>query len=236
MFRKVVLFAVMVMVLMAATFSPVSAKSKDATVYVVHGIPGTDLGLDPALPVDISVNGACALQGFVFGQIAGPLSLAAGTYNIQISLANTEAPCSNAAVIAADVPFAAGENASVVAYLTPELAPTAGKFVNDLKASRFGFTRVIAHHTAAAPEVDIKIFRGKNSKMLSDVANGMQGAVDLMPGRWSGTIAPAGSPDPVFGPVSMNLKPFTAYLVYAVGSLQNGTFTLLTKEIKVRGK
>ena len=38
-----------------------------ATVYVLHGIPGEDLGLDPELPVDVSVNGACALPGFTFG-------------------------------------------------------------------------------------------------------------------------------------------------------------------------
>jgi hypothetical protein len=28
----------------------------------VHGIPGKDLGLDRSLPVDIAVNGQCALK------------------------------------------------------------------------------------------------------------------------------------------------------------------------------
>ena len=40
-----------------------SAAVAHGTVYVVHGIPGDDIGLPTDLPVDISVNGACALEG-----------------------------------------------------------------------------------------------------------------------------------------------------------------------------
>jgi len=39
-----------------------SATSSDASVSVIHGINGTDLGLSAALPVDVSVNGDVQLR------------------------------------------------------------------------------------------------------------------------------------------------------------------------------
>jgi hypothetical protein len=54
----------------------------DAMVYVVHGILGTDLGLDAALPVDIRVGDTCAVENASFQQIAGPFALPAGLYTL----------------------------------------------------------------------------------------------------------------------------------------------------------
>ena len=109
---KVALLAAMV--LLAGVAAPLSAQN--ASVRIVHGIPGADVspGLDPALPVDVLVNDAiCLLQGLTFGSIAGPYTLPEGTYDVKISVANTLEPCSGAAAIAAPVPVAAGENVSI---------------------------------------------------------------------------------------------------------------------------
>ena len=85
-------------------------NKNSAYAYVVHGIPGQDLGLDPALPVDVSVDGACAIPGFVFGQIVGPVPLPAGDREIAIALANSDEPCSNDPILGpVSIPFAAGE-------------------------------------------------------------------------------------------------------------------------------
>ena len=65
---------------------------QDAEVLVIHGIRGEDLGLDPALPVDVAVNGGCFLAGFTFGEVAGPVALAPGDYVIEISLADPDDP------------------------------------------------------------------------------------------------------------------------------------------------
>ena len=92
----------------AAFAAPAAAQG---TVYVVHGIPAADLGLDGDLPVDVSLNGACTLEGFTFGEIIGPVPLDAGSYDIAISLANADAPCGNAPVIEAPgVAVEDGEN------------------------------------------------------------------------------------------------------------------------------
>lgn len=203
----------------------------DATVFVVHGIPGADLGLDPNLPVDVSANGGCVLEGFTFGEIEGPLSLPAGTYDLAIGLADANNPCGAAPVIEAPgVELSAGQSYSIVAHLTEDGAPTASVFVNNVGA-RNPFAKVNIFHTAAAPAVDITLERTRawwwRPRVLSDVANGDSGSVKLLRGSWDVSIFPAGGDEAVFGPATVALDAKATYLVYAVGSLANETFTLL---------
>jgi hypothetical protein len=214
-------------------FSVSLADDDPAQVYVVHGIPGFDLGLDAnELPVDVLVDDAlCLLEGFEFGQIEGPVPLSEGTYNFKISLANMDEPCSNDAVITADVPFEEGENATVIAHLTEDFAPTASKFMNDFSSTEPGRARLVAHHTAAAPTVDIDVrreaIRLSQGLTFEDVSNGDQAAEEVRPGEWNVNVLLPDTNVVAFGPTVVNLRPFTAYLVYAVGSLDNGTFTYL---------
>ena len=146
--------------LVAFAANPAAAQAQPAKVYAIHGIPGGDLGLDPALPVDVAVNGACALTNFRFGEIRGPLSLPAGSYTFEIKLNLGGAACSGLTAIGpAVVPFAAGETATLIAHLTEAGSPTASKFVNDVSKTGAGRARLVAHHTAAAPAVDVVVSR-----------------------------------------------------------------------------
>ena len=70
-----------------------AAQSQPARVVVVHGIPGGAVGAAADLPVDVSVNGACALPNFRYRQIVGPLHLPAGTISVAIHPANPSRPC-----------------------------------------------------------------------------------------------------------------------------------------------
>ncbi|HSG58552.1 MAG TPA: DUF4397 domain-containing protein [Woeseiaceae bacterium] len=208
-----------------------NAAPAPASAFVVHGIPGSDLGLDPALPVDVSVNGACALPGFTFGEIAGPLDLPAGSYDIAIGLANAAAPCSEAPVIEANgLELTGGKSYSIVAHLDEAGTPTATAFMNNTWGNRF-FAGVNVFHTAAAPRVDVKLQRENVKRwvrFLRDIGNGEAASRNVFVGRWEASIRPAGSRDTVFGPVTLDLAGDTIYLVYAVGSLSTGSFTLLT--------
>jgi hypothetical protein len=217
-------------------FAGVANAAGTASVYIVHGISGTDLGLPAALPVDVELVGVgCALPNFTFGQIVGPVNIPEGTYTIVIHLASSQAPCTGAAAVtASNVPFAANENATVIAHLDADGNPTASKFENDLSPLRPGKSRLIVQHTAWAPAVDVRVRRGgPNSPglVVPDFANGDQAAADVRPGTWLVSIAPAGERDAVFGPKPVTLQPYTAYLIYAVGSLKNNTFTLLVKPV-----
>jgi len=233
---KKTLFAMFAVAFLFAML-PGTVAAQHARVYVIHGIPGLDLGLDPELPVDVAVNGACALQGFKFGEIVGPLRLEAGTYNIQISVANPNAPCSNAAVIEADVPIRAGETATIIAHLSKDGAPTASKFVNDVSNIQNQKTRVVFHHTAYAPTVDVWMTRTTEGLMpiswrVENVDPGDKVAVEVLPKSWTIYFAPWKVNTVVFKKLLPSFVGKNGYFVYAVGSITNGTFTLIWNRIK----
>lgn len=126
----------------AVLTSPAGAAEGDlSTVTVVHGIPGGDLGVDPELPVDVLVNGSiCALTDLRFGDVSDRLELAAGSYDLEVKL--SDGSCGgDTAINADDVELPAGVNASIVANLDADGAPTLSVFLNDLSrpsATRLG--------------------------------------------------------------------------------------------------
>ena len=212
---------------MLALTAPLFAQAGSGSVYVVHGIPGEDVGAARDLPVDVSVNGACALKNFKFGDIVGPVSLPAGTLTVSISLANSSNPCGGAVAIGpAKIQLKTGENATIIASLTADGKPTARKFTNDLSRAYGGRAKVAVHHTAAAPRVDVKI---DPKSQTNSFRNSEKFVVEADAGVAQVSIAPAGSSAPVFGPISLTLTKDTGYLVYAVGSVAKNTFTLLVK-------
>ena len=68
---------------LSAATAASAAAAENGTVYVVHGVPG--------LTVDVYVNGKAALTGFKPGQVAGPLSLAPGSYDVAVRKAGEAA-------------------------------------------------------------------------------------------------------------------------------------------------
>jgi hypothetical protein len=214
-----------------------TAAAQNAKVYAIHGIPGGDIGAAPALPVDISVNGGCALTNFQFGQIRGPLSLPAGNYTFEIKLAMPGAPCTGPTAIGpAVIPFSAGETATVIAHLTEAGVATASKFANDVSRTGAGRARLVAHHTAAAPAVDVFVSRDLYDPTAPTVSvpgftNGQQAAAPVQPGEWQAALKLAGTNTIALGPATLRLKPFTAYYVYAVGSAGTGSLTFLVNAI-----
>jgi uncharacterized surface protein with fasciclin (FAS1) repeats len=207
-----------------------------AVVYVIHGIPGQDLRLPAELSVDIALNEVCTLTGFTFGTITEPVEVIPGAYNIKIGLANADNPCSEDAVIEADVVLSSQDNMTIVAHLTENKAPTASVFSNSLADCDTSLkSPLFVHHTAAAPAVDIsaevQIPCGHKALNLQNVSNGAQGLLKTWPDSWSVSIAPAGTQEPVFGPVDLVLSSEKAYFLYAVGSVDSGTFTVLQNVI-----
>ena len=208
--------------------NPVAAPA-NATVYVLHGINGTDLNLPATADVDVSVNGACTLQGFQFKDLAGPLSLPPGDYAIAISLANTTTPCSNAAVINANVPVASGINATIVAHLAQGGAPTASVFANDFTPAS---PQVFARHAADFSGVDVAVDVGTPSEVsFTNLLNGAEAGGGLgATGTYRITIAPTGTNTYVFDQ-NLQLAVGTYYAAYAVGTPANNTFEVVLQAI-----
>lgn len=211
------------------------AGETDATVYVVHGIPGSDLELDEDLPVDISiVDVGCVLSDFRFGDFAGPLALPPGTYDIEIRLADA-VPCAGGLAISATVPINMLENVSIVAHLDASGNPTASKFGNNVSASATGEGRISAHHTAAAPAVDVWAkLRGSEEPIpvFANVVSGDQGTADVPAGMWFAALRPAGATPVVLGPARVGIQNRALVNVYAVGSLSTGSLTFLVQRLR----
>jgi hypothetical protein len=198
-------------------------------VYVVHGIPGTDLGLNAKLAVDVWVDGSLAIPNFKFENVAGPLMFDPGTYNIQIAPAGT-----TTAVIDADVPLLPNETAVIIAHLTDDGGITASKFVFDVSPTSGHDGRFSFIHAANAPVVDVTGERGGAMPMfrVDEIQNGEKFTVDARPKDWVVKLWPTGVAS-VVTQTNVKLKKRNYTMLFAVGSLDFQTFTFIT--IKAKG-
>jgi hypothetical protein len=212
--------------------SPASGQSTAASVIIVHGIPWGDLRQPSALPVDISVDGACAVTNLNFRTIVGPLAVPAGTRRLAVHYPATGS-CSAAAVIGpAEVPFYAGEQATIIAHLDAGGSPTASKFLNNVSATPTGRARVAVHHTANAPAVDVYLTRAFGTAastlaLTTGLVPNEQSVVPVPGEPQQFAITAAGSTTAAFGPVGLGLSPGNLYSLYVVGSLTNGTLAVI---------
>ncbi len=222
---------------MFAAAAPAEAQGTRGNVFVIHGIPGTDLGLDRALPVDVSVNGGCLLTNFRFGQIVGPLALGQGTYRVAVHVANTARPCGNDPVIGpANIPVNGGETSAIIAHLTAAGGPTASKFVLDLSPTQMGKARVSAYHTAAAPMVDVAAGSDVGSPLgraffLAQFRNGESATVPVPGAAVQLALFPTGTTSPAFGPAVVRLEASKAYFFFVVGSVARNTLGVIVKDV-----
>ena len=207
---------------------PAARAASKAQLIVVHGLPGQDIGQPESLPVDVLVNGSvCLLKGFTFGTITPPVSLAAGTYRVAISLANTATPCANAAVINAKATLQPGTISAIVAALSPKNTPTADLFaVPAAPANGISFLNA----NASANRVTFKV--------ADKAGNGY--SLPLGPRR-SGSASTSGSTAKYklsltagktnAGPFSFTLDKQSEELIFAVGSAKSRSLTALTTSI-----
>lgn len=213
---------------LALAVSTVGA-AQAADVYVAHGINGADLGAAEALPVDVVVNGACFLTGFTFGNFAGPVELPTGSYDVEVRLG--DGACGGATAIAGTVELRSSEKATLVAHLDEGGTPTLSKFRDPVRRVRDGFGRIEIRHTAFAPTVDVELKRKRGQIAFTGLANGTAQNADFGRGRWTTRIFPATGNSLVTAPVKLSPRQGFATIVYAVGSLDGGTFGFLVQQI-----
>ncbi len=207
----------------AAAFSAVPASAADtdmAKLSVLHGVPDT--------PVDVYVNGNLTLDDFMPGQLAGPLDLPGGNYQLAITAA--DAPDASAPIIGpVSADLAAGGNYTAVANLDASGKPTANLFTNDTAAVEAGKARLTVRHVAAAPAVDVL---ANGSPVIQGLTNPNEKVLTVDPGTISASVAAAGTTEPVIGPADLALGEGTNTIVYAWGSLEAGNLALATQTIE----
>lgn len=199
-----------------------------ATVNVVHGIDGRDLGANASLPVDIAVNGRCALKGVTFTQSA-KVELASGDYTITVHPADGK--CGSTPVITQAVKISDQEGSlfSAVASLTQNGTPQLAVFNN---SRDLAFTPVVSiRHLAAATPVFVTYRSSELRRPITTrVRNGKFVLLGVLADRipYSATIA-AGSKRRTVAKLSGVAR--RQYVIYnIVGSTTNG-FTIISEKL-----
>ena len=200
--------------------APASASTADGAVLsVLHGIPET--------PVDVYVNGELTLDDFQPGDLAGPLDLPAGDY--EVALTAPDAADASAPVLGpATLTLAAGMNYTAVAHLNEAGQPTLTPFVNDTSSTAPGEGRLTVRHVAAAPAVDVL---AGGSPVIEDLTNPNEASLDLAAGTISAAVAAAGTTDPVLGPTDVTVQEGALTIVYAWGSLEDESLALAVQTV-----
>ncbi len=207
-----------------------SAGAAAEKLTLIHGINGEDLGFDKALPVDIRLGYRCIAKNVTFGTVAQGIHVRPGLYTLRVTLANPHRPCRGTRVISERLTVNFGDSLSVIAHETDDGTIRATSFVNDLQGvGDNADSRVTVRHTANAPAVAILVNGGV---AFDDLSNGDQGKTEVPAGLYGVDVAPAGTTDPVNeDPIPLPVNPDTNTIVYAVGSLANGTFQVLVEEL-----
>ena len=198
------------------------------TVTVIHGIDGRDLGQAQALPVDISINGSCTLQGVSYKGISSPLNVPAGVYNVEVRVSNGS--CTGALAATGRFDLGLTENASVIAHLNEQGAPKITKFTNDLRDARSG--RASIRHAAAAPDVFV-VLQSRAIRVPTEAfQNGEQTDIDAPAANYRATIfAPNGISSTRVAAPTVTVRDSELLAVYAVGSVKGRTFSVITQRI-----
>lgn len=213
--RAATLVAGLVVALMAA---PSATAATDATLNVVHGVPG--------LTVTVCLDGTPAIFDFTPGEIVSGVPVSAGDHEVTI-VADGD-PCS-ASVLQADVQLKGGKNYTAVAHLTADGDPKLSLFRNNVRPLKPGTSRLVVRHTAAAPAVDVF---ANGARIFEGVENGDSAAIRVPKGLYAAWAALTGDWRPVIGPEVLRLRSGYAYQVYAWGSGSTGyAFAVLGVEV-----
>lgn len=198
-------------------------SAQDAKVTVLHGVPGL-----PA-PVQVLANGN-PLFTFDYGEQRGPLSLPAGTYNLEVRL-------NGATILAASAPVAAGTDIAVIAHLDAAGTPQLGLFGNGLQPQTLPSSRLYVRHTAQAPAVDVDLAQnGATVATIPNLVNGAEAVANVAPGKYAVTVRVAGTPTVAFGPVDVAVENGLGHGVFATGVAGQPSFRLQVQRVPLAAR
>lgn len=195
---------------------------ESARIHLIHGIPDTN--------VDVVAGGEIVFENFAFGETQDLSALAGATLEgLEVRLAGTE----TVAIDGGDVALPATGNYTIIAHLTADGTPTLGVFANDTSSIAAGEGRLTVRHTAAAPAVDVL---ANGAVAFANLSNPNEASADLGVGTVTAEVVPTGASEPVvIGPADLPITDGTSLIVYAVGSLEGESLTVLTESISGLG-
>lgn len=180
-------------------------------VRVVHMSPDA-----PA--VDVLVDGQRAISNLAFKSAAEYAALPAGTRNIRV----TPAGQNQTAVITADLPITAGQDATVVAI--GPLAQVAGQVIPDNNAApAAGKAKVrVVHAAPDAPAVDIAV-RGGPVLVPNLAYRGVSPYLEVDAGTYNLEVRPTGTTNVALNVPNVTLTPGQIVTVFAAGRVADNS-------------
>jgi Domain of unknown function (DUF4397) len=225
---------ILALALLCPALSTAMFAADNAYLYLLQGIPGRDFSAttDPVFPVDIQINGdICYEHGLTYGGIAGPLTLAPGSYELEISVANSLAPCSNTPFFEKTIALGAGKNVSAVVALDQAGALTLLTFINSFAPVPAGSVRVLLAQAVDAPTVQVLLDNKTTLKTNTyTVKSGALLDVTLPAAEYSVTVNQATTT--LVSSSLFTLDSQSVLLLYAVGGASNSTVTLPSRIVR----
>jgi hypothetical protein len=220
---------------LALSASSFAASNNNAYLYLVHGIPGRDVAdnLNPGLPIDVLIDGKCPVHGLTFGSTSGPLTITAGTYDVQISTANTLAPCTNPELIDALVTLTPGESLSAVAAISGTQLSVL-QFTDKLSPVAPGNARFVLNNSADAPALQATLTQlgVKNPQTyIGSAEPDTQTAIPVLAGNYLVQITAVGSTT-VLTSQEITLADQSVTYSYACGEAVNNSIGLVNRTIR----
>lgn len=197
-----------------------AAPEDDAMLSVLHGVPD--------LTVDVYVDGELTLDDFAPGDLAGPLELPAGGYEIAITAADA-ADASEPVLGPVEVELEGGMSHTAVAHLDAAGEPTVTAFTDDTSALEAGQGRLTVRHVAAAPAVDVW---ANGEVAIKALENPQEKVLELAAGSLEAAVSVSGETDPVLGPTAVDVTEGANTIVYAWGSAEDGNLALATQTVE----
>jgi hypothetical protein len=215
-------------------FACSAVAQSNTYLYIAHAAPGRTLSstTSPDLPVDISIDGKCIVQGETFGEIRGPFSGTGGTFDFKVSTANTAAPCSNPAIFTATGTFAADTS-----YL--------GILTFDASNSIIGQIYPINLAPVAAGQGHLLIANATQQNLSAEIYLSPSGATASGLVVPASTIAPGVAPAGLYtakvflqgpntwetGPVNVQIESRNLYLYVLAGSATNNSVQVVGPKV-----
>jgi hypothetical protein len=222
--------------MMAATVAAVmtltsAAYAQSAKLTVIHGISGLPK------PVEVYANGNL-LFSFDYGDVQGPLTVDAGSYDLEVKLDGN-------VVLSGTANVEAGKDYTVVAHFrytgaAPDIALSVVE--NTTTATCDKQARLTVRHLADAPAVDLAVSRGATTTRnfvstpnLSSAAGAQNqgGPLDFKSGTYRAQLFVAGTKTAAFDSGKLKLDGGKSYIATAVGSLADDTFQVILQVLDV---
>jgi len=208
----------------------------NAYLYIVNGIPGRDIAsnLNPTYPIDVLISGVCQSRGLAFGIVDGPLSFSPGTYDVQLSEANTLAPCTNPAIIDSQVTLTGGTTMSAVAAVSTG-QPSLMLFTDGLAKVTAGNARFVLSHAADAAGLQatltqVGVTKPKTFTVTADP--GKEGTITIPADTYLVQVVLTGSTT-VLASETINMADQSVSLTYATGEAANNSVGLVNKTVQL---